>query len=80
LHFTRTSASWLNQVERFFAEITPRCIRRGPITHVRELEEAIHDYLEHHNRDPRPFVWTASVNGILDKVKRFCQRASEARH
>jgi len=77
LHFTPTSASWLNQVERFFAEITRRRIRRGTFTHVRELEQAIHDYLEKHNQDPKPFVWTASANEILDKIKRFCSRTSE---
>jgi transposase len=80
LHFTPTSASWLNQVERFFAEITRRRIRRGTFTHVRELEQAIHDYLEHHNRHPQPFVWTASANDILGKVKRFCERTSETQH
>lgn len=76
LHFTPTSASWLNQVERFFAEITRRRIRRGTFTHVRELEQAIHDYLKHHNRKPKPFVWTATANTILNKVKRFCERTS----
>jgi transposase len=77
LHFTPTSANWLNQVERFFAEITRRRIRRGTFNHVRELEQAIHDYLDHYNRDPKPFVWTASANAILDKVKRFCERTYE---
>ncbi len=80
LHFTPTSASWLNQVERFFAEITRRRIRRGSFTHVRELEQAIHDYLEHHNRHPKPFVWTATADGILGKVKRFCERTSVTQH
>jgi transposase len=77
LHFTPTSASWLNQVERFFAEITQRRIRRGTFTHVRQLEQAIHDYLDHHNRDPKPFVWTATANTILNKVQRFCERTYE---
>ena len=80
LHFTPTSASWLNQVERFFAEITQRRIRRGTFTHVRELEKAIHDYLEQHNQEPKPFVWTASAADILDKVKRFCERTYETQH
>jgi len=80
LHFTPTSASWLNQVERFFAEITRRRIRRGTFTHVRELEQAMHDYLDHHNRNPKPFVWTATANAILNKVKRFCERTYETRH
>jgi transposase len=74
LHFTPTSASWLNQVERFFAEITRRRIRRGTFTHVRELEQAIHDYLKHHNHKTKPFVWTATATTILNKVKRFCER------
>lgn len=80
LHFTPTSASWLNQVERFFAEITRRRIRRGSFTHVRELEQAIPDYLEHHNRHPKPFVWTATADGILRQVKRFCERTSVTQH
>jgi transposase len=80
LHFTPTSASWLNQVERFFAEITRRRIRRGTFTHVRELEQAIHDYLKHHNRKPKPFVWTATAHTILNKVKRFCERTYVTQH
>jgi len=80
VHFTPTSASWLNQVERFFAEITQRRIRRGTFTHVRELEQAIHDYLDQHNQEPKPFVWTASAADILDKVKRFCERTYETEH
>jgi len=80
LHFTPTSASWLNQVERFFAEITQRRIRRGTFTHVRELEQSIHDYLQHHNQNPKPFVWTATANAILSKVQRFCERTSETQH
>ncbi len=76
LHFTPTSASWLNQVERFFAEITRRRIRRGTFTHVRELEHAIHSYLEQHNRNPKPFAWIATADAILQKVKRFCERTS----
>jgi transposase len=80
LHFTPTSASWLNQVERFFAEITRRRIRRGSFSHVRELEQAIHQYLEHHNRDPKPFVWAATADAILDKVSRFCERTYETVH
>ena len=71
LHFTPTSASWLNQVERFFAEITQRRIRRGTFTHVRELEQAIQDYLQHHNENPKPFVWTATATAILSKSSGF---------
>jgi len=73
-HFTPTSASWLNQVERFFAEITNRRIRRGSFKSVEELERAIEDYLRRHNEKPRPFVWTKSADLILDKVKRACER------
>src|SRR5580693_4482937 len=70
LHFTPTSGSWLNQVERFFGLITQERIRRGVFTSVAELEAAIHDYLEHHNADPKPFVWTKSAEEILAKVAR----------
>lgn len=73
-HFTPTSASWLNQVERFFAEITERRIRRGSFKSVEELEQAIADYLRSHNEKPRPFVWTKSADLILDKVKKVCER------
>jgi hypothetical protein len=57
-HFTPTSASWLNMVERFFAEITRKRIRRGVFKSVDELESAIMEYLENHNADPKPFIWT----------------------
>ena len=80
LHFTPTSASWLNQVERFFAKITTQRIRRGTFENVRALEAAIDGYLTHHNQHGKPFVWTATADAILDKVKRFCQRTSETRH
>ena len=60
LHFTPTSASWINQVERFFGRITGDAIRRGVFSSVAELKTAIEAYLEHHNADPKPFVWTAS--------------------
>jgi len=70
MHFTPTSASWLNQVERFFALITGDRIRCGVFKSVAELEAAIQDYLAHHNGDPRPFVWTKSATDILDKVAR----------
>jgi hypothetical protein len=69
-HFTPTSASWLNMVERFFAEITTKSIRRGIFRSVAELEDAIHDYLDRHNVDPKPFVWTKTADVILDKERR----------
>ncbi|MBW8836946.1 MAG: IS630 family transposase [Burkholderia sp.] len=73
-HFTPTGASWLNQVERFFAQITERRIRRGSFRSVEDLEGAIAAYLSTHNEQPRPFVWTKTADLILDKVKRACDR------
>ena len=70
LHFTPTSASWLNLVERFFAEITRKRIRRGVFTSVAELEDAIVDYLNRHNIAPKPFVWTKFATVILEKERR----------
>jgi transposase len=70
MHFTPTSASWLNQVERFFGRITADRIRRGVFKSVAELETAIQQYLDHHNAEPKPFVWTASAAAILEKVAR----------
>ena len=70
MHFTPTSGSWLNQVERFFGRITEDRIRRGVFKSVAELEAAIQQYLDHHNAAPKPFVWTASVTAILEKVAR----------
>jgi transposase len=69
-HFTPTSASWLNLVERFFSELTTRQLRRLAVTSVRELEQAIREYIAHRNADPTPFTWTASVRSILAKVKK----------
>jgi transposase len=69
-HFTPTSASWLNLVERFFSELTTRQLRRLAVTSVRELEHAIQQYIAHRNTDPTPFTWTASVRSILAKVKK----------
>lgn len=74
LHFTPTSASWLNLVERFFAEITTKRIRRGAFQSVAELERAIREYLEYHNADPKPFVWTKPATVILDKEARALAR------
>ena len=69
-HFIPTSSSWLNLVERLFAELTERQIRRLAVTSTAQLEEAIGDYLDARNQDPRPFVWTASVDDIIAKVQR----------
>jgi DDE superfamily endonuclease len=70
LHFTPTSASWLNLVERFFGLITEDAIRRGVFRSVADLEAAIGAYLDHHNADPKPFIWTAPAADILAKVAR----------
>lgn len=80
VHFTPTSASWLNQVERWFAEITRKQIRRGTHRSTRELEQAIRDYLATYNQNPKPFVWTKSADQILDSIKRFCLRISDPGH
>ena len=72
LHFTPTSASWLNGVERFFAEITRRRIRRGTFTSVASLERAISEYLSVHNEHAKPFVWTATADTIFDKIVHHC--------
>jgi len=70
IHFTPTSASWLNMVERFFRDLTDKCVRRGVFKSVGELEQAILDYISYHNSDPAPFIWTAQATDILEKVKR----------
>ena len=80
LHFTPTSGSWLNQVERFFAEITEKRIRRGAFRSVAALEKAIMEYLAHHNEDPRPFVWTADADLILRRVQKVCERTCNSGH
>ncbi len=70
IHFIPTSSSWLNLVERWFGKITTGRIRRGVFTSVPELERAIYDYIEHHNVNPKPFIWTKSANDIILKVNR----------
>jgi transposase len=70
LHFTPTSASWINLVERFFGLITEDAIRRGVFRSVADLEATIKGYLEHHNANPKPFIWTAPAADILEKVAR----------
>ena len=77
LHFTPTSASWLNLVERFFAEITTRRIRRGSYSSVDDLEAAIYDYLAHHNERPKPFKWTKTAEDILTRERRALNRLDE---
>ena len=80
LHFTPTSASWINQVERWFADLTERQIRRGAHRSTKELEAAITDYLTVHNENPKPFVWTKSADQILESLKSYCQTTSETGH
>jgi transposase len=70
LHFTPTSASWLNMVERFFRDLTTKRLRRGVFHSVPDLVAALEKYLAKHNQDPSPFIWTAKANDILTKVKR----------
>jgi transposase len=78
--FTPTSASWLNLVERLFAEVTERCVRRGSHTSVQALEKAMLAYLDRRNRKPTPFIWKADADLILGKIQRFCQRISNSGH
>jgi len=80
VHFTPTSASWLNLVERWFAALTEKQIRRGVHRSTQELEEAIHRYIETTNRHPQPFVWTKTADEILANVARFCKRISDSGH
>ena len=79
LHFTPTSSSWLNLVERWFRELTTKRIRRGVFRSVPELVQAIEEYLQAHNENPKPFVWTATVEKILEKVGR-CKVILETLH
>ena len=78
VHFTPTSGSWLNQVERFFGEITEKRIRRGAFRSVKSLVAAIQAYLDQHNLDPKPFKWTANADLILKKIEKVCQRTSNS--
>jgi transposase len=80
LHFTPTSASWLNQVERWFSLITERQIRRGAYSSTKELETVIHRWIDNYNADPKPFKWTKSPDEILENVRRFCERTSNSGH
>ena len=75
VHFTPTSASWINQVERWFAELTRKQLRRGVHTSTAQLEADIRAFIDRHNENPRPYKWTKSADEILASVKRFCQKA-----
>jgi hypothetical protein len=74
VRFTPTSASWINQVERWFAELTRKQLRRGVHTSTKQLETDIHAFIERHNENPKPYRWTKSADEILASVNRFCQK------
>src|SRR5437660_5024450 len=78
LHFTPTYGSWINLVERWFAELTNKRIRRGVFRSVKDLEAAIREYIDVHNEDPRPFVWTKTADQILASIARYAQRTTAA--
>jgi hypothetical protein len=80
VHFTPTSASWLNLVERWFVALTDKQLRRDSFRSTRELEITIRDYLQQHNAQPKPFVWTKSADQILDSIARYCRRINDSPH
>ena len=80
VHFTPTSASWLNQVERWFSTLTERCIRRATHRSTQALEKSIRQYVDLNNEDPTPFVWTKTAEDILASIERFCLRTSQSGH
>ena len=80
VHFTPTSASWLNQVERWFATLTEKQIRRGTHRSTRQLEDVIRNYLELNSANPKSFVWTKSADDIMASIERFCMRISNSGH
>ncbi len=80
LHFTPTSASWLNLVERWFAALTEKQLRRGVFRSTRELEEAILRYLETTNENAKPFIWTKTADQILATIAKYCVRISDSGH
>jgi len=80
LHFTPTGASWLNLVERWFAALTEKQLRRGTFRSTRQLEMAIQRYLAIHNENLHPFIWTKTADEILASVARFCNRINESGH
>jgi transposase len=80
LHFTPTSSSWLNLVERWFGELTNKKLRRGAHRSVRDLNTDIREWVNTWNENPRPFVWTKTADEILDSITRYCTRINESRH
>jgi transposase len=77
IHFTPTSASWINQVERWFAELTRKQLRRAVHTSAKQLETDIRAFIKRHNENPKPYRWTKSADEILASVKRFCQKTEQ---
>jgi transposase len=80
VHFTPTSASWLNLVERWFALLTERQLRRGVHRSTRELKAAIDHFIQNHNQDPQPFVWHKTADQILDSIAPFCKKTLDSGH
>ena len=80
MHFTPTSASWLNMVERWFGLLSEKQIKRGTHRSTVELEQAIRKYLAIHNEKPQPFVWTKTADEIFASLARFCKRISDSQH
>jgi transposase len=80
LHFTPTSSSWLNSVERWFAELTNKKLRRGSHSSVRQLNADIRAWIETWNDNPRPFVWAKTADEILESIARYCTRINDSRH
>jgi transposase len=80
VHFTPTGATWLKLVERFFAALTEKQLRRGVHRSTRELETAIYRYIDHQNQAPKPLIWTKTTDQIRASVVRFCQRISDSGH
>ena len=80
LHFTPTSSSWLNLVERWFADLTEKQLRRGIFCSTRELEQTIIRYLDQHNTNPKPFIWTKTADQIFTTIARYCTRISDSGH
>lgn len=80
MHFTPTSASWLNLVERWFAELTSKWLRRGVHKSVQALEKDIRSWIQTWNEDPRPFVWRKTAEEILDSLASYCRRIKDSGH
>ena len=80
LHFTPTGASWMNLVERWFAELTSRKLKRGTHRSVRELNNDIRDWTRHWNENPRPYIWTKTAEQILNTLAAYCERISDSGH